>query len=286
PCKARKDRERQPHFSGNAATHIFGIIRMSGLVDKIVSRLFKTNSRQPHPLDPDEESIRQSVVGYMELIGRYIPYFQLLSDAEKLRFVARTWHFRQSKSFHFLNMEEQADIPILLSAAAVQITFGLTRYKLPFFKKIYVMPDAYLYQEKAPPYIGHVSSKGIFISWKHFLQGYADSTDNVNVAIHEMAHALSYDNFVDVTGVDWEFRQDFAKFPTLFGPAIADLIVNKRCYLRPYAYTNLQEFWAVSVEAFFENPIGLKDNMPRLYAVIVEILNQDLQARHRINTAI
>ena len=259
---------------------------MSRLLNKIVSRLFGSESRQVNPLKSDEEALMQSVVEYMELIGRYISYFHLLSVAEKGLFVKRTWNFRHSKSFHFINMREQADIPILVSAAAIQMTFGLTRYKLPYFRNIYVMPDAYQYEEKGPPYIGHVSPRGIFISWKHFLQGYADGTDNVNVAIHEMAHALSYDNFIDVTGVDWEFRQDFAKFPALFGPAIADLIVNKRCYLRPYAYTNLQEFWAVSVEAFFENPIGLKDNMPRLYAVIVEILNQDLQARHRINTAI
>ena len=259
---------------------------MSRLVDKIVSRLFRSKSRQVNPLKPEEEALMQSVVEYTELIARYISYFHLLSASEKERFLKRTWIFRQSKSFHFINMEKQADIPILLSAAAIQMTFGLTRYKLPYFRNIYIMPDAYQNQEKAPPYIGHVSQKGIFISWKHFLQGYADSNDNVNVAIHEMAHALSYDNFIDVTGVDWEFRQDFAKFPALFGPALADLIVNKRCYLRPYAYTNLQEFWAVSVEAFFENPVGLKDNMPGLYAVIVEILNQDLQARHRINTAI
>ena len=259
---------------------------MSRLLNKIVSRLFGSESRQVNPLKSDEGALMQSVVEYMELIGRYISYFHLLSAAEKELFVKRTWNFRHSKSFHFINMGEQADIPILVSAAAIQMTFGLTRYKLPYFRNIYVMPDAYQYEEKGPPYIGHVSPRGIFISWKHFLQGYADGTDNVNVAIHEMAHALSYDNFIDVTGVDWEFRQDFAKFPALFGPALADLIVNKRCYLRPYAYSNLQEFWAVSVEAFFENPVGLKDNMPGLYAVIVEILNQDLQARHRINTAI
>lgn len=43
---------------------------------------------------------------------------------------------------------------------------------------------------------------------------------------------------------------------------------------------------ADSVEAFFENPVGLKDNMPRLYSVIAEILNQDLQAIYRINTTV
>ena len=148
------------------------------------------------------------------------------------------------------------------------------------------MPDAYRDNNAGPHYIGHVSPAGIYLSWKHFLQGYADCSDNVNVAIHEMAHAVAYDNFFADRGIDWEFREDFSKFPAVFGPAIAGILVNKRCYLRSYAYTNIQEFWAVSVEAFFENPTGLKDNMPRLYTVIAEILNQDLQARHRINTTV
>jgi Mlc titration factor MtfA (ptsG expression regulator) len=37
----------------------------------------------------------------------------------------------------------------------------------------------------------------------------------------------------------------------------------------------MQEFWAVNVEAFFENPAALKGNMPELYGTLCDILNQD-----------
>jgi hypothetical protein len=37
-------------------------------------------------------------------------------------------------------MEEEKEIPVLISAAAVQITLGLEKYELPFFKNIYVTP--------------------------------------------------------------------------------------------------------------------------------------------------
>ena len=40
-------------------------------------------------------------------------------------------------------------------------------------------------------------------------------------------------------------------------------------------FSNLHEFWAVSVEAFFENPKGLKENMPDLYEALCRVLNQD-----------
>ena len=53
-------------------------------------------------------------------------------------------------------------------------------------------------------------------------------------------------------------------------------------YLRGYAFTNLQEFWAVSVEAFFDNPAGLKQSLPQLYGTLCDILNQDPLTRDKI----
>ncbi|HEX5652627.1 MAG TPA: zinc-dependent peptidase [Chitinophagaceae bacterium] len=259
---------------------------MATLISKIINRFFWKSKASSGPLLPEEELLLQTVTEYSSLISRYIPYFNRLDEAGKKRFLCRVWHFKASKTFYFKAMEENAEIPILISAAAVQLTFGLRKYRLAFFKDIYIMPDAYQFETPGPLYIGHVSPKGIYISWKHFLQGYADETDNVNVAIHEMAHALAHDHFLDRNNIDHEFRTDFARLPAVFGPALAGILVNRRCWLRPYAYTNIQEFWAVAVEAFFENPKGLKDTMPRLYHVIGEILNQDSQTTDRKNTTI
>ena len=89
--------------------------------------------------------------------------------------------------------------------------------------------------------MGHVSPEGIYIAWKYFLQGYSDKTDNVNVAIHEMAHALEHESFMDEAGIDKEFKTDFAKFSAISGPAFASAIVERRSYLRSYAFTNMQD---------------------------------------------
>ena len=56
---------------------------------------------------------------------------------------------------------------------------------------------------------------------------------------------------------------------------ITQAIVQKKSYLRGYAFTNFHEFWAVSVEYFFENSQGLKDNLPQLYTILCDTLNQD-----------
>jgi Mlc titration factor MtfA (ptsG expression regulator) len=235
---------------------------------------------------PEPPLTKETETALRNLISLNISYFNsLTADLQKL-FLYRVHHFRSIKHFHYIGMEELLEIPILISAAAVQLTLGLEKFELHYFHDIFITPDAYRFSgesengsERDPSqeniFVGHVSPTGIYISWKYFLQGYADTTDNVNVAIHELAHALEHESFMEEAGVDPEFRHDFAQFSTVCGPAFAKRASEAASYLRDYAFTNVQEFWAVSVEAFFENPTALKEHMPELYGILCAILNQD-----------
>ena len=49
----------------------------------------------------------------------------------------------------------------------------------------------------------------------------------------------------------------------------------RKTILGDYAGTNYHEFWAVSVEVFFENPIRLKHELPLLYDSMARLLKQD-----------
>jgi Mlc titration factor MtfA (ptsG expression regulator) len=80
---------------------------------------------------------------YSTVISQHIPYFNELPETIRKMFLERTVHFRNIKQFTYIGMEQKKEIPILISAAAVQITLGLDKYELPFFKNIYVTPDAY-----------------------------------------------------------------------------------------------------------------------------------------------
>jgi MtfA peptidase len=212
---------------------------------------------------------------YAFVIGSLFTYFNELPDLLKRRFVNRTHHFKATKKFHFIGLENNEDVTTLVSASAVQVTFGLDNYQLAHFKDIYILADAYHMDEDEELYIGHVAPEGIYLSWKHFLYGYSNRNDNVNVAVHEMSHALLYNNFFAQYGMDSHFRLNYEKFSNSTGPILADVITNRRSYLRSYAFSNLHEFWAVSAEAFFENPKGLKTNMPDLYQAMCRVLNQD-----------
>ena len=230
-----------------------------------------TSVAQPEEGDIDADIFNN----YSFIIGNVFSYFNDLPIPAKWKFVKRAHQFRTQKKFHFIGLESNEDTAILVSSSAVQVTFGLKNYQLSYFKDIYILADAYHMDNDSELYIGHVAPDGIYLSWKHFLYGYSYKDDNVNVAVHEMAHALLYNNFFAQYGMDQQFRLNYEKFSTSTGPILADVIAKRRSYLRSYAFSNMHEFWAVSVEAFFENPEGLRRNMPDLYEALSHVLNQD-----------
>ena len=90
-----------------------------------------------------------------------------------------------------------------------------------------------------------------------------------------MAHALRRQNQLKEFGFDKEFQTDFSKYTQQYAPALIEVLLNRRSFLRSYALINFEEFWAVSVEAFFELPAELKKLMPKIYDALCELLNQD-----------
>ena len=46
-------------------------------------------------------------------------------------------------------------------------------------------------------------------------------------------------------------------------------------FLRKYALTNKEEFFAVAVENFFERPAAFKTALPELYSILAKLLKQD-----------
>jgi len=222
---------------------------------------------------------------YSFIIGSLFSYFNDLPPEGKRHFIQRVHHFKSSKKFHFIGLEDSDEIAVLVSSSAIQVTYGLKNYLLSHFQNIYVLADAYKMENDEELYVGHVAPEGIYLSWKHFKYGYTNRADNINVATHEMAHALLYNNFFVQYGMDAHFRMNYEQFSTTTGPILAQVITNRQSYLRSYAFSNLHEFWAVSVEAFFDNPDGLQKNMPELYSALCRVLNQDPLSKNKILSA-
>ena len=246
---------------------------MRTLIRKL--RYIISKSHESPAVAEEEIAVSDSLFdSYSSVIGSLIPYYNELPADAKRHFVKRAHHFRSIKKFHFVGMEQNEETAILISASAVQVTFGLKNYLLSHFENIHVLADAYQMENDKEIYVGHVAPEGIYLSWKHFLLGYSSNNDHYNVGLHEMAHALEYVNFLGFFGSD-EFEEKFMMYKRqaeLTFPNDQNESVN---LFSEQGRANYHEAWAEGVEAFFENPEDLNQYYPNLYRLIKQLLNQD-----------
>jgi len=167
-------------------------------------------------------------------------------------------------------------MPILVSSAAIQLSFGMENYLLPQFEHIHIYPEEFMFVHKNFNVLeGNVSGANINISWKHFLEGFALPTDGQNVGLHEMAHAYYYQNFVCKENTDDCFVNGFRQFDVYANKAFESEKYPGNDLYSDYALSNFQEFWAESIEIFFEKPVFLNNQYPELYTSLKFLLRQD-----------
>ena len=212
---------------------------------------------------------------YHTIVSGRIKYYNRLSLEDQHKFLFRTYLFHKSKRFHYIEVQENAEMPILISAVAVQLTFGLEKFLFNYFDDIFVIKDDYHYGVYSRPFQGHVDQTGIYLSWDNFNKGIMGLSPNCNIGLHEMAHALAYVNFITQTDEDKYFKKEFNNFSKVARPVFTDMQNGYKNLLGDYAGTNYHEFWAVSVEVFFENPVRLKHELPELYKAMTKVLNQN-----------
>lgn len=237
----------------------------------ISSQWWADKLRQRH-LDRKLESRRGA---YDPVLSRYNPYYQSLSPGGRDRFLTRVLRFMEVKNFEYIDLEPDESMPLLISATAIQLTFGLDHFLLDHFRTIYIIKDRYTFGLYPTPFEGHVSQDGIYLSWTHFTREFKNYSDGQNVGLHEMAHALTYVNFTVSDGRDNSFHARFTQFSAIARPIFDRMQAGESTFLDSYAATNYQEFWAVCVESFFERSSTFKERLPELYLALCNLLNQD-----------
>jgi len=209
-------------------------------------------------------------------LTKHLPYFVALTLPEQQKFIERVTKFIADKTFNIHDKSGFKEMPILISASAIQLSFGLEHYILPNFKIINIYPEEFIAVEPTIRYLeGNVDAYNINISWKYFLKGFQLPDDGDNVGLHEMAHAYYYENFDTHDSKDMKFIHGFDKFNACGTEIFQNITQNNDGIYSDYAKRNFQEFWAESVELFFEKPKDLRNRYHELYQCICETLNQD-----------
>ncbi len=211
-----------------------------------------------------------------EILRKYFDYYQNLNSEQRLSFEKKVHQFMRLKQFIPRGIDSVTlEMKTLISACAVQLTFGLPYVFLRHFKRILVYPDNYYSTINHNYHKGEVNPRyGIIVmSWKAFVQGYYKK-QGINLGLHEMAHALHLENMIlndEFDFLDSTILKDWSKLAKIEMVKIK----NGTSFFRSYGGSNEHEFFAVAVENFFERPREFKARVPEAYRVLSQLLNQD-----------
>lgn len=203
-------------------------------------------------------------------------YYSNLSENGQKKFEYRLQEFMRSKSFvGRQNLEVTDEMRILISAAAIQLSFGLEDFTYSNLHTINIFPGIFHSKLYNASFKGLTTRDGVLaLSWDDFKKGYANETDKLNLGLHEMAHALHID-LNDKKRYANHFSTQLQKWKRGALNDFYRLKAGKVPFLRSYGSSNLYEFFAVCVEHFFELPEEFKVQLPNLFGYTALLLNQD-----------
>ena len=255
----------------------FGLDRRysSDLRDRIDDRQEAISKMQEVGSAREEGISAEDILRFESHLRDFI-YYRHLSPQGRVRFMNRLVEFMLSKRWEgWEGIVVAEDMKVLISASATQLTFGMQHYVFPHFHTIRVYPKAYYYKLTNQYFKGGTSESGVIsLSWKHFIEGYEDPSDRLNLGLHEWAHALKID-LASEDDFDSRFVNYLDNWETISYPEFSKMHDGKPSFLRAYAGTNMHEFFAVCIEHFFEVPVQFKVHLPVIYHHLCLLLNQD-----------
>ena len=230
---------------------------------------------------------------WLKIIKRNVAFFTRLSANDQAELLDHIQVFLAEKNFEGCAGQEITDE--VRATIAAQACLLLLHRKTDYFPRlltILVYPSTYSVQEQRP-ITAEIWEEGkshragetartmgsLVLAWDAVMSGAADPSDGKNVVLHEFAHQLDYENFAaDGTPALANRKQQLAwreVMRTEFASLRAAEETGIPTLLDTYGATNAAEFFAVSTEAFFERPVMLRAQHPRLYAEFQDYFRQN-----------
>lgn len=219
---------------------------------------------------------RKLSLSQKEILKQEFVFYQKLSEKRKKYFEYRVASFIHKYQFNgmadFIITDQ---IRVLVAATSVMLTFGMRRYLIDVFETIVIYPKVYFSTITQEFHKGEFNPrlKTLVFSWEDFQQGFHLETDNLNLGLHEFAHALHFHGLKSRDQSSIVFSDGYVEIKEyLVRPNVLKLLVASN-YFRIYAYTNQMEFLAVVLEHFFETPQVFKKEFPELFEKVRLMIN-------------
>lgn len=249
------------------------------LIIVILVYAFSSNTQKAYNVDVKTQNQKKRTLNAIHqnqhiLLSKY-PFYRNLNSQYQIRFNHRLQYFIDSRIFIGREIEVEDYMKVLIAAAAIKFSFGIRNFQLSSFNRILIFPTDYYSKLTGQDHKGEANSMGILaFSWEHYKEGIDNNIDNLNLGIHEFAHAY----YMQQTHMEGENPFEYFSFlrlqKHLSNPQTIEEL-RQQNFLREYAFTNPMEMFAVLSEHFFENPLVLQQKSPVLYNHFKQLLKLD-----------
>lgn len=228
--------------------------------------------------EADDSTILHDSLVHEELqVLETFDYYTKLSPVNKQKFRHRVEVLYKHKTIVGVSgFTVTTPIKIKICAVWAQVTFGLDNFLFDSFSEIAVTESTFYSRLVRQEVKGLVIPQmgRIYLSWADTEDGINTANDSLNLAIHEIAHAVYV--ATDYPESDYvDFNKSLYSWLAFNEDVFEDLKQGKITYLREYGATNEAEFFAVCLETFFEEPEKLKTCNFELFNSLCILLNQN-----------
>ena len=230
---------------------------------------------------------------YLEILEKNVALYSLLPEELKKELHGRIAIFIDEKDFEGCGgLEISSCIKVTVAAFACMLLLNKNFDYYPGLNSILVYPDAYVASnsktslggvtvvQKESARLGESWTHGnLVLSWQQIENEAVNIHSHQNVILHEFAHQLDQlDGYADGVpplpnkGIYPEWRnvmkREYEQLCNEAEHAVRDVI-------DWYGATNSAEFFAVTTESFFCNPLALRKAHEKLYDLFVEFYQLD-----------
>ncbi|NRF38676.1 zinc-dependent peptidase [Pedobacter foliorum] len=221
--------------------------------------------------------------GDKELLFKNVSYYQQLEVDDKLKFEEKISEFLSYVRIEGVGTEISVLDKLLIASSAIIPIFSFNNWKYNNLSTVVLYPDTFNTEfqyeggeRRVMGMVGNGFMNGqMILSRSALLQGFSNSADKENTAIHEFVHLLDKsDGATD--GVPQNLMKHEYTIPwvKMIHEEI-QRIEKGKSDINPYAITNEAEFFAVVSEYFFEKPDQFNEKHPELYDTLSKIFLQD-----------
>ncbi|RIV46844.1 zinc-dependent peptidase [Flagellimonas pelagia] len=263
-----------------ADKQLAAIILMCGLFFVMAKAVYENVKKERLTLFNLLHPVKKITAKERQFISQFLQPFHILNSDQRRTFLERFAWFKSKKPFIFYgNIENKEEIKAYVTASAVLLTLGMNNYRFEkSIVRVIIYPSKYYSKISRRHHIGEYNPRlrTLVFSAEGLKDGFGIPNDNVNLGVHEVAHALMIETLRKPSFEAKSFQVGLAKIKELFESDAFSERLSQSTYFREYGQTNFVEFFAVITENFVETPQMFKQDFPDLYEIVRRMYNFDL----------